>query len=214
MKNPLFLTLVLTLAISSPLFSAEILAKWDLSGEDGAQEEVLSTKESLASGLQASPLTRGTGLFPTKSSSFTEDGFAASSTPQTQTIEDAVRNQTFFEVTLTPEKGKSLDLDSVCFASKRASKNSGPNLLIVRTSLDGFSDDVSLPTEVQKIDGPDACDIDLLFDGGLRNVTEAITLRFYGFNRKQPDNPDGGVWVINNHSEIEGFAIKGTVSPK
>jgi len=214
MKNAIILTLILTLGTTLSTASAETLAKWDLTVEDGTQLDALPIEGSVVSGLQVSPIARGNGLSFTETTKFTADGFASSSTPQTQTIADAIENETFFEVTLTPEKGKTLDLNYISFASKRASKNSGPNFLIVRTSLDDFTNDVTAPTKTQPVDIPGSCDIELwFFDGILSGITESITLRFYGFGRNQSHNPDGGLWVISNNTETSAFSIHGTLSP-
>lgn len=200
------------LAASLSTGSADILAKWDLSGEDGTQVEVPPVEDSVIPGLQVSPITRGAGLFVTGSSAFAAGGFASTSTPQTQTLADAIQNETFFEVTLTPEAGKALDLSSVTFASKIASKKSGPNSLVVRTSLDDFTDDVVEVTETHPSNGPDASDVELwLFDNFLHGIQEPITLRFYGFGRNQLTH-GGGIWVIGNNSNTEGFTINGTLS--
>lgn len=204
----------LVLAVSAPVLQADPLVKWNFGGEDGAQEKMSPLAGSVSSLLEVSPITRGAGFPVGPATSFTENSMTFWMIPGVNTADDAVEKKAYFEITLTPKDGSSLSIQSVSFATKRASKLSGPNKFIVRSSIDGFGSDIAGPDETQPEPVPEGADISVSLGGSLENLTQPVTLRFYGYGRNKADNADGGIWCIMNSSSASGFSIDGTVTAK
>ncbi len=202
------------LALSFASLNAEPLAKWDFGGQDGAQETTSPVPGSTAKGLRASPIRRGQGFQKGNPTLFTENSMTFWMIPGINTVEDAVAKNAYFEVILTPEAGTSFSIQSVTFLTKRASKMSGPNKFVIRSSLDDFGTDISGPDETQPEPVPEGGDIAVSLGGSLDNLTQPVTLRFYGFGRNKADNADGGIWSIANSSIAGGFAIEGIATAK
>lgn len=204
----------LVLALTAPSPRAETLVKWDFGGEDGAQEKMPPVAGSVSPHLEASPITRGAG-FPTGTGSlFTQNSMTFWMVAGVNTADDAVAKHAYFEITLTPKNGSTLSIQSVSFSSRRASKLSGPNKFIIRSSLDGFGSDIAGPDETQPEPVPEGGDIAVSLGGSLDNISVPVTLRFYGFGRNKADNADGGIWSIAGSAAAGGFVIEGTVAAK
>ena len=204
----------LVFAVSASFLQADPLVKWNFGGEDGTQERMAPLAGSVASQLEVSPITRGAGFPAGTGTPFTENSMTFWMIPGINTAEDAVEKGAYFEITLTPKDGSMLSIQSVSFATKRASKLSGPNKFIVRSSVDGFGSDIAGPDETQSVPIPEGADISISLGGSLDNLTKPVTLRFYGYGRNKADNADGGIWCIMNSSAASGFAIDGTITAK
>jgi len=204
----------LALTVSASMLPADTLVKWDFGGEDGTQEKTAPVAGSVSPHLDASPITRGTGFPVGTGSLFTQNSMTFWMVPGVNTADDAVEKGAYFEITLTPKNGSALSLQSVAFSSRRASKLSGPNKFIIRSSTDGFGSDIAGPDETQPEPVPEGADVNISLGGSLDNLTQPVTLRFYGFGRNKADNLDGGIWCIANSSTAGGLTIEGTVTTK
>jgi len=200
----------LAISLASPLF-AETLAQWDFAGMNGDQPDALAVETSIPAGLTVSPITRGDGFHAAKPSPFTQDSFSIRVTPTALTLVDATEQQAYFEVTFTPAAGKKLSIERVVFSSKRATKKSGPLFVVVRSSIDDYSSDISGPFDPLPVNLPEGGDMEFTFSGALNDLTDPVTLRFYAYGRDDPQNPSAGLWVIGNNSATGGFTIEGTL---
>lgn len=213
MTSPFRTLLFAAFLAPSPALFADTLAKWDFTGQDGAQAEAVAVEGSIPSSITVSPITRGDGFTIGKPSAFTENSFAIRSVPGLNTFEEAAEQRAYFEITLTPSAGKALSIDRITFNSKRATKKSGPLFVVVRSSTDDYASDIAGPLDPLPVELPEGADLELSFAGTLNNVDKPVTLRFYAYGRTEPHNPSGAMWVVGNSSLTGGFTIEGTVGP-
>lgn len=212
--TPMFRPLLATLLLSTaPALFADTLARWDFTGQDGSQVDATTVDGSIPANLTVSPITRGDGFLPAKPTPFTENSFATRMTPGLISYEDAVEQNAYFEVTLTPINGKAVTIDRINLSSKRATKKSGPLFLVVRSSHDDYATDIAGPLDPLPVDLAEGGDLELGFGGALTKVTQPVTLRIFAYGRTEPQNPSGGLWVIGNSTAAGGLTIEGTVSP-
>lgn len=202
-----FLTL-----LAPPLF-AQTLAKFDFTGLDGAQTDATPVEGSTPAGVTVSPITRGDGFALSTPGPFTQNSFAIRMVPGLNNFEEAAEQRAYFEITITPDPGKTVTVERISFNSKRATKKSGPLFMVVRGSLDDYSTDLAGPLNPLPVELPEGSDLELTFAGALNDLTKPVTLRFYAYGRNEPHNPSGGLWVVGNSAMTGGFTIEGTVSP-
>ena len=120
-----------------------------------------------------------TALITAVSLSNTYPGFSggnnAGAAARTGAINTAANGTAYFEVTFTPSTGYQITLSAISSGSR--STTTGPQLLIVRTSLDGFVSDASTAT-VSNTSAWALAPFSALNVAGGNDI--AITLRIYG----------------------------------
>ncbi len=200
-------------AMQTPALRAQTLAKWDFSGQDGAQAEAAPVEGSVPTGVTVSPIMRGDGFTLGKPSPFTANAFSIRMVPGINTYEEAAEKNAYFEITVTPTAGKTVSIDRISFNSKRATKKSGPLFVVVRSSLDDYATDLAGPLDPLPVDLPEGADLEFTFAGALNGLTKPVIIRFYAYGRNEPHNPSGGLWVIGNSAMTGGLTIEGTVTP-
>lgn len=188
------------------------MATWNLQGEDGLQEE--TKPKSVSNDVEVSAIIRGNGLgYPSKPTPFTENTMAFSMLFPARTLEEALENEIYFEITITPKSGKTVSIGSIVFSTKRASKRSGPNHFVVRSSLDNFASDIAGAFDTQGAPIPEGGDILITFGGTLDNLSQPVTLRFYAYGLQELNSSEGsrGLWAISN-SELTGTITISTLA--
>ncbi len=205
----------------SPRTDAAVLTTYDFTGLNGLQATTASS--NVAEHLTASSISRGAYAGgPTAVNAFFDNsmGFnigrsttnpndlAAATLVANYTLATSVANNAYFEITFDIEEGYSVSIDSILFGTHRASQNSGANFVGVRSSLDGFTS--NLLTGVSTIGAGGNVSLNMNFDFGmsLQNVTESVTLRFYGYGRNQTGVGTGS-WALTN--PVSGASV-GTVN--
>lgn len=177
-----------------PLASASVLAKYDFSGLPGDQ---LSTPASwTAAGLSATVIRRGTGL----------EALAGAGLMNSRawTSGEIDREFDFFEWTIVPASGVTLNIDQIAFGERRSA--AGIRWFVLRSSLNGFASDAVAPVEV-----PDDTDLRnqvLTLGAEFDAISSPVTFRLYGYLSEA----FSGRWGITNHEETGAFRISGTVA--
>lgn len=177
-----------------PLASASVLAEYDFSGAPGDQ---LSTPASwTATGVTALAIHRGPGL-----EALVGAGLMNSRAWATGEID---REFDFFEWTIVPSSGATLDIDQIAFGERRNS--SGVRWFALRSSLNNFTSDVLPSVEVP--DDTELRNHTLTLGSAFDAITAPITFRLYGYLSET----FSGRWGVTNHSEAGVFRISGSVS--
>lgn len=196
--------------------SGEVLVQYDFTGYNGLQEDTPAVKGSTVEHLTASAITRSKNYpSPGNTSSFLQDSMGFSPTDadglflSPYTIDMGVSNDGYFEIILTVAPGYKVSVDSIQLGTKRATRRTGPNYFVVRSSVDNFTADLA-SGDCSGLGGDDALDITLNFAGQLSNVSERLVLRFYGWGRLDTDDRQG-IWAIANNSAAGGLVIEGKV---
>ena len=179
-----------------------VLVQYDFDWAVGGQESIAS--QVVVGGLTASPFLRGPALGPYQAN-FSLDGLGTQPGlilddlrfRAPYPLETAVEAGAYFEITLTPGENHLLTVDSLTLGSRRASANTGPNFMAVRSSLDGFGENVVSGRSTAG--GGGVASNSTLFDFGsaFRNLSEPLTLRIYGYARNAT-NTSWGIWAISN----------------
>lgn len=177
-----------------PLASASVLANYDFSGLPGDQ---LSTPASwAAAGLTATAIRRGPGV-----EAWAGAGLMNSRAWTTGEIE---REFDYFEWTIVPASGVTLNIDQIAFGERRSA--TGIRWFALRSSLNGFASDAVAPVEI-----PDDAEFRnqvLNLGSAFDAVSSPVTFRLYGYLSEA----FSGRWGITNHEEAGAFRISGTVS--
>jgi hypothetical protein len=211
----LFLLLPILLSSPSPLF-AGIIARWDTAAFGGAQRETppLAWVDAVTPGA----IRRGPGFAPTPASRLTNGGMAFASVSTTApALKDAIAQNAYVEIIVTPEAGAAVSLKSLSFSTRLESKESGPLTLTVRSSLDGFAADLAGPLDTTTTatataiasDSTSASDITASFGDKLDAVTKPFALRVYAYGAGQSGKK--GTLVISNHSKTGGIMLEGDI---
>lgn len=203
------LPVLLLLPLASP---AEVLVKWDMAGTSGSQTETPAV--SWTNALTPNPIRRGKGFPAGKTNTFTPSTMTFYVTPGVIKLADALAQNAYFEIIITPAEGDfSISLKSLSFASKRASRKSGPNYYTVRSSLDNFSADLIKPVATHPNTLPQGGDVTLDFGDNLKNIKKPFALRIYAFGRER-DEQKSGLLAIYNHSKFGGIVLDGSIVGK
>lgn len=176
-------------AISSvQITSGAILANYSFSGQPGTQ--VTTPFTTIASNVTASSISRGSGIAATAAGdSMNSNSF------NTPTIDLTA----YYEVSVSPASGYSLNLDSLRYGNRRS--NTGPSTVEVRSSLDNYASTVAtyaLPISVS----PQTISLGSAFD----LLTSQVTFRIYGYVSSNA----AGTFRLEN-STVGGFNIDGEV---
>lgn len=201
------------------LARADMLVAYDFRGQDGTQ--ALTEPAQVASYLEASAISRGAGYAAGTKVGMTQDTMAflpeakgdRTVFMQPYVVGDALKHEAYFEITLKPEEGHILSVQSITLGTRRASRRSGPNHCEVRSSLDGFATPLATVASTAGAGGNESVDLVVEFGRALENLHTAVTLRFYGYGRAEPTN-QLGIWAISNPAAgpavIEGRLRKKT----
>jgi len=150
--------------------AAQVVA-WDMFGQPGNQVTTPST--SSAANVTGKAFTRGPGLNPNSgNNSFNSNGFES-------TTQGAASDE-FLEFGFTVDPGFFVDLDELIIGTR--SSNTGPGMLGLYTSLDGFTSPVF--TFVQSGTNFLNSTIDL---SGLPSITGDFTARIIEIGNTQAD---------------------------
>ncbi|AHF94707.1 hypothetical protein OPIT5_23720 [Opitutaceae bacterium TAV5] len=198
-----------------PVAQADVLATYNFTGTTGL--EASASASFSADFVTVSDITRGTNFgAPGSSSDFTSNGMAFAPGlamgnalfRANYTIGTAVEYDAYFEFSLTVDAGYELDVASITFGARRASNNTGPNNLAIRSSLDGFASNLAS----QAIAGTAADPTGVVFNLGetVQSVTGTIIFRIYGYGRNA-SNASYGLLTIGNDSSAP-FTINGSVT--
>ncbi len=202
-KCPAIILAAAFLPLAAP---ADVLVKWDTSGFNGMQEE--TPPLAWSSAVTPTGIKRGAGFTAGTASTFSQKSMAFYLKPDVATLDDAIRLKAYFEIIIEPTQGATLSIHSLSFSSNRASSRSGPNALVVRSSLDGFAADLMKPFRTRPL--PQSGDQTVLFKGKLDKITKPFALRVYGFGNKK--SLKDGILTISNHSRAGGIVLEGTAT--
>ena len=114
--------------------------------------------------ITVSGISYGAGL----TASNANDRFNATSF----TVGSSLVTDEYFEFSLTPAIGQQINLNSFYFTAERSA--TGPQVLALRSSIDGFSSDIGTPT----IPGSSVS----LSAATYQNIANTITFRLYAYN--------------------------------
>ena len=149
----------------------------------------------------------GVSSNPTAGGRFSFTGWPLGATNSSDVFSGAINTDQYFEVTITPASGHSIDLSGITFTFQRS--GTGVRQAAIRSSLDNFAN--NLPAGISPananlsivsaniIQVTDAATTaqdgsTITLDSGFSNITSAITFRFYGFNAEA----SGGSFSIDN----------------
>lgn len=202
---------------ATPTFSQDhILAVYNFVGLSG--DEPFLAPSGTAPLITAGNIIRGPEYGETLITSFTANALAFSPGYKNgnfhflsnYNLETAVSEDAYFELTLTVAEGYYLNVYSVLLGTRRASQNTGPNYMAIRSSLDNFMSDLVTGVPAPG-GGGNLPETRLLeFRSALENITGSVTLRFYGYQRNAA-NSSYGIWAISNPPDGL-FTVNGTVS--
>lgn len=202
------LPVLLLLPLASP---AEVLVKWDMTGASGSQTEMPAV--SWTNALTPNAIRRGKSFSAGKTNAFTPSTMTFYVAPGVLKLADALAQNAYFEIILTPAEGVSISVKHLLFGSKRASRKSGPNYYTVRSSLDNFSADLISPVATHPGSLPQGADVLLNFGDKLKNINKPFALRIYAFGREK-DEQKLGLLAIYNHSKLGGIILDGSIEGK
>ncbi|HNL07097.1 MAG TPA: hypothetical protein PKH93_05940, partial [Chitinophagales bacterium] len=157
----------------------------------------------------------GVGTNPNAGGVFSFTGWTTGATTGSDTFTGSIDLTDYYSVTLTPNVGCSIDINSLVFSSRRST--TGPRQFVVRSSLDSYATNLPatggtnvtvVPTNVfQMPDGSatttypnNTVTLGTSFDA----ITSAITFRVYAFNAEA----SGGSFGIDDF-QINGVASCG-----
>ncbi len=165
-------------AVFSTTASGAMIATYSFTGVAGNAASGPVDAGSVAEGLTAGNALRGAGIGTTNSTSL-PNSFRADDYNQS-TAANAITANDFVSITLSPELGYTLDLDSLSF--KMARTSSGPTQAFLRYSLDGFASDLwvttSLPTSFPGTPVTVNFPNNVLHD----SITSPVTFRWYAYS--------------------------------
>jgi len=220
MKAPikkLFCCALLATTVAVTHSRAAVLVSYDFTGSNGIQ--VTTPVDATFANVSASSISRGSSYDPGTTSVFLSDSMGVAPGQEdantiflsNYTLATAAANGAYFELTITAALGYSLSIDTINLAVRRASNKSGPNLLGVRSSLDGYTADLDSGVSLS---GTQAVPVNqtLNFGTSLQDITGSVTLRLYGYQRNQ-SSASYGIWAMSNHSVDDAFTVNGTISP-
>src|SRR5262245_50279883 len=168
------------------------LAIYNFVGQPGNQATTLVT--NVAMGLTASDLARSNDLVPAGHS----DTMAATNWPTTPNLANI--NLGFYTFTLTPNGGSILNLSQLQIPLEGPS--SGPNQVVVRSSLNNFATNIAAPFTVPQ-GQPLTYSVDLTATM-FQNLVSPITFHVYGFGA---NHANGQLRFFPN------TVVTGTVTP-
>ncbi len=149
---------------------------------------------------------------PSASGRFSFTGWPLGATSGSDIFTGSADMSKYYELTITPGKGKKFDISKLNFTVQRS--GTGVRQVIVRSDIDSFSS--NMPTSIEPANenitvvgnnifqiresattAQNGCTIE--FGSVLRELADAVTLRFYGLNARTA----GGSFSIDN-VRIEG----------
>ena len=172
--------------------SGSILAEYDFTGAAGDQ---ISTNASWsAAGVTASVFRRGFGIEAVAG--------ADSMTARAWTAGEVEKELDYFEFTLTPSNGATLDVNEIAFGERRNAN--GIREFTLRSSLDGYTSNIISPVGVP--DDGNTRAHKLAIGASFDAIVSSITFRLYGYFSETTT----GRWGIVNHPELGVFRVSGT----
>jgi hypothetical protein len=175
------------------------IATYDFTGQPGNQAS--NPSSGVAPGLTASVLDRGPGVTASAAT-----GSISSSAWST----GALDLTDYYQFTLTPDPGATLNVDQIIFSERRSA--TGIRDIVVRSSLDSFTADlfnVNVPDET--LTRQQTVNLGVAFD----SLTSDVTFRIYGFTAEAA----GGTWRLgvaggadNPNSLPSTLVVNGSVS--
>lgn len=154
----------------------------------------------------------GVGANSSGTGRFSFSDWALGATNGSDVFTSTVNTGKYYEVTITPQSGKKIDLTKLTFTLQRS--GTGIRQATVRSSIDNYA--TNLPASINPANAnlsvvatdifqvtdavtnaQDGCTI--TFGSGFTDINSAVTLRFYGFNAEA----SGGTFSIDN-VKIEG----------
>ncbi len=187
-------SLCLLWATAGALPAAEF-AKWDFAGAAGSQaaHPVATTAE----GLSASAITRGGGIGATSGAdSISSNGWTSEMEPDAGD---------YFEFSITADEATEATVQTISFAERRS--GTGVRFFTIRSSLDGFTEDLTPPVGVPDDTTTREQVLGLTGFPTIRN--ESVTFRIYGYGAESAS----GTWRLANHSGLGGMVVAGIFGP-
>jgi hypothetical protein len=186
----------------APVATAVVLASYDFNGAVGGQDAVVPSQTS--PGVFASPFSRGAGnggyqaVF-TANAVGTQPGAIIGDTRYRAPypVDTAIDGKAYFEFTLGAEEGYLISVDAITLGSRRASHNTGPNFMVLRSSLDDFEQNVASGISTAGLGFATSSAIRIDLGSHFRNLSEPVTFRIYGYGRNATDTAYG-IWAVSN----------------
>ena len=185
-----FVALVISLGLCLPVRAA-IITHYAAPGGSFAPTTV-------AVGITASPLNATGSAADLQPGVALPDSVFLQQNVVSTTPAQAVSNNQFFQFSLTPESGFSMDVLSISFDAGRGGAST-PRGWVLRSSLDGFLSDLATSDVNTQQPTLTAFDIDLP-DLPFQDLTSELTFRLYGYA------PEAGVGMFYDNLRIFGFA--------
>jgi len=181
-----------TLAVQQA--SGSILAEYDFTGATG--DQVSNNASWSAAGVTASVFRRGFGI----------EAVAGldSMTARAWTAGEVETELDYFEFTITPSNGTTLDINEIAFGERRNAN--GIREFTLRSSLDGYTSNIISPVSVP--DDGNTRAHKLAIGASFDAITSSITFRLYGYFSETST----GRWGIVNHPELGVFRVSGMSS--
>ncbi|MCL4482145.1 MAG: hypothetical protein M1445_05945, partial [Bacteroidetes bacterium] len=158
----LLLTLLVMLVSFSSLVNAQAIFTNPITGTNPNTANPYTTGQTVDANISVSGIGRGTGIIGNNAN----DRYNAKGW-NTSTLD----LNGYFYFTLTPNSGYQINFTSFVYTAQKSA--SGPSNFAIRSSIDGFSTDIGIPTST-------GATIDLT-NSAYQNITTAIEFRLYGW---------------------------------
>ncbi len=176
--------------------NAQLLQQFRFNGSTG--QEVTFPPDGQPQNGALSEIKRGSGLLPSAANNvFSAKGFTADA---------AVDTADYFAFAIKAGAGFQLNLDSLVFGQKRS--NSGVRTYSLRSSLDGFSQDILTDSGSVVISWNNKAVLGSAFQGIAASQT--VEFRFFGYNCPSAN----GTWRLDSIRIYGNIGTGGGVTPK